>query len=355
VVKSLLAMGSSSRYFGKKAQVMQKRKIGRTGIEVDVLGIGTAPLGGNFAELDRSDAAEIFETAQRGGISFADTAPFYGFGRSERVTGDLLRGKPYVLSTKVGRLLAPGPAANPMDYGMIDPLPFHPVYDYSYDGVMRSFDASLHRLGLDRIDILLAHDIGEMQHGVADNARHFADLATGGYKALEELRASGRVSAIGLGVNENEVCLSALEIGQWDVFLLAGRYTLLEQTALDELFPKCRAAGTSIICGGPFNSGILAGGQMWNYAKAPLDVIARVEKLQAIAAEYNVPLSAAALQFPLGNALVSSVIPGTRSAAEFDEILGWASLSIPEEFWKALQDQGLLHQEAPIPQGNPYQ
>ena len=219
---------------------------------------------------------------------------------------------------------------------------------------MRSFDASLHRLGLDRIDILLAHDIGEMQHGVEDNARHFADLKNGGYKALEELRSSGRVSAIGLGVNENEVCLSALEIGQWDVFLLAGRYTLLEQTALDELFPKCQTAGTSIICGGPFNSGILVGRETWNYAIAPLHVAAQVKKLNIIAAEYNVPLSAAALQFPLGHALVSSVIPGTRSAAEFDQILEWTSLSIPEEFWTTMRSQGLLHQDAPIPQGNPY-
>lgn len=333
---------------------MEKRNIGRTQIVVDVLGVGGAPFGGNFATLERLDAVGVLETALEAGLSFVDTAPFYGFGRSERVVGDVLRGKRYVLSTKVGRLLAPGAAPDPMSFGMIDPLPFHPVYDYSYDGVMRSFEASQHRLGLDRIDILLVHDIGEMQHGADEDARHFGSLAASGYRALEELKTSGRVSAIGLGVNENTVCLRALDIGQWDVFLLAGRYTLLEQTPLDELFPACQAAGTSIICGGPFNSGVLVGREMWNYAKAPASVVARVQKLQAIAARHATPLPAAALQFPLAHPVVSSVIPGSRSAAEFTEILNWATQDIPGAFWSDLREADLLHPDAPIPRGNPY-
>lgn len=333
---------------------MQKRKIGKTNLEVDVLGVGGAPFGGNFADLGRDEAVGVLKTAADAGISFVDTAPFYGFGRSERVVGDLLRGTDYVLSTKVGRLLEPGHADDPMSYGMIEPLPFHPVYDYTYDGVMRSFEHSLQRLGLDRVDILLAHDIGEFQHGKQENDRHFADLTNGGYKAMDELRSSGAVSAIGLGVNENEICQRALEIGQWDTFLLAGRYTLLEQTALDELFPACEAAGTTIICGGPFNSGVLVGREMWNYAKAPEEVISRVKKLQQMADDHNVLLPAAALQFAIAHPIISSVIPGSRSAEEFSTILDWATQSIPAEFWNALRDAELLHPDAPIPTGNPY-
>lgn len=333
---------------------MKKRKIGSTDIEVDVLGVGCAPLGGNFAKLDRADAASILQTARSAGLSFFDTAPFYGFGRSERVVGDVVQGTPYILSTKVGRLLVPGAAPDPMDYGMIDPLPFHPVYDYTYDGVMRSFEDSLQRLGLDRIDILLVHDIGEFQHGPEDNARHFADLKLSGYRAIDQLRTSGDVSAVGLGVNENEVCKMALEIGQWDVFLLAGRYTLLEQTPLDDLFPACEKAGTSIICGGPFNSGVLVGREMWNYAEAPSDVVSRVERLRTLCDAHSIPLPAAALQFPLGNPIVSSVIPGSRSAAEFEEILHWCSVEIPPEFWSDLRAGDLLHPDAKTPMASPY-
>lgn len=334
--------------------IMEKRKIGQTNVEVDVLGVGGAPFGGNFAELGRDEALDAINAAFDAGVSYVDTAPFYGFGRSERVMGDAVRGKPYSLSTKVGRLLVPGAAADPMSYGMIEPLPFHPVYDYTYDGVMQSFEDSLQRLGLDRIDILLAHDIGEFQHGAEENARHFADLTNSGYRALEELKSSGQVGAIGLGVNENEICLSALEMGQWDVFLLAGRYTLLEQTALDALFPACQAAGTTIICGGPFNSGVLVGREMWNYAKAPEDIVSRVNKLKTTSQSHGVSLPAAALQFPLAHPVVSSVIPGSRSAEEFRGIINWASETIPEDFWNELRTEGLLHADAPTPQSNPY-
>jgi len=288
------------------------------------------------------------------GISYFDTAPWYGFGRSERVVGDVLRGKPYVLSTKVGRLLVPGATPDPLALGMIDPLPFHPVYNYTYDGVMRAFEASQQRLGLDRIDMLLVHDIGEYQHGPEENARHFGDLTESGYRALEELKSSGQIGAIGIGVNENEVCLSALEIGQWDVFLLAGRYTVLEQTPLDALFPACQAAGTSIICGGPFNSGVLVGREMWNYAKAPENVVERVTKLKSISADHAIPLPSAALQFPLAHPTVVSVIPGSRSAGEFAQILAWAAQEIPAGFWSDLRSADLLHPDAPTPQGNPF-
>ena len=236
---------------------LSKRSIGKTKVEIDVLGLGCAPLGGNFVDLSYNQAAEIIKFALDSGIKYFDTAPWYGFGRSERVVGDQLRNNQFVISSKVGRILKPGAVDNPSNYGMIDPLPFHPIYDYSYDGIMRSFEDGLQRLGLEHIDILLVHDIGEFQHG-EENYRHFKDLSETGYKAMDELRNNDVVKAIGLGVNENQVCLDALEIGNWDVFLLAGRYTLLEQTPLDKLFPKCKNAGTSIICGGPFNSGCIS-------------------------------------------------------------------------------------------------
>ena len=327
---------------------MAQREVGKTGLRIDTLGLGGAPLGGNFVDLDRAQAVELIEAARAAGIGYFDTAPWYGFGRSERVMGDMLRGTDYLLSDKVGRLLKPGAVENPMDYGMIDPLPFHVIYDYSYDGIMRAYEDNLQRLGLERIDILLAHDIGRMTHG-DDNTPHFRDLATGGYRAMEELRASGQVKAIGLGVNENEVCEAALEIGRWDVFLLAGRYTLLEQTPLDVLFPACEKAGTTIICGGPFNSGILVGRETWNYAKAPEDVVKKARALNDVAEAHGVPLGAAALQFPLGHEIVTSVIPGPRDAGELRQIVKWFEAPIPGDFWAELRDKGLLDERAPLP------
>jgi len=330
---------------------MKKRRVGRTELMIDTLGLGGAPLGGNFAELDYSQAAELIRAAKDDGIGYFDTAPWYGFGRSERVMGDLLRNSDYVLSDKVGRLLKPGPVKDPVSFGMYDPLPFNVVYDYGYDGIMRAYEDSQQRLGLDRIDILLAHDIGTFQHG-ADNTRHFKDLAEGGYRAMDELRTAGDVKAIGLGVNENQVCMDALGIGHWDVFLLAGRYTLLEQTPLETLFPACHEAGTTIICGGPFNSGILVGREMWNYAKAPTDVVDKVRKMGAVADEFSIPLAAAALQFPLANELITSVIPGPRDADELRQIMEWFNTSIPIEFWSTLKSKQLLEQAAPVPSGD---
>jgi len=329
---------------------MEKRQVGRTDLMIDTLGLGGAPLGGNFVDLGYGQAAELIQAAKDAGIGFFDTAPWYGFGRSERVMGDLLRHTDYILSDKVGRLLRPGPVSEPSEFGMVDPLPFHVIYDYGYDAIMRAFEDSLQRLGLDRIDILLAHDIGTFTHG-DDNARHFKDLTDSGYRAMDELRRAGHVKAIGLGVNENDVCMDALGIGDWDVFLLAGRYTLLEQTPMQELFPACRAAGTSIICGGPFNSGVLVGREMWNYAAAPAAVVDRVRALGAVADEFSVPLAAAALQFPLANDIITSVIPGPRNASELQQILDWFTQSIPADFWAALTSRGLLTDDTPVPAG----
>ena len=327
---------------------MDKRRVGQTKLEIDSLGLGGAPLGGNFADLGYAQAEELIKAAKNIGIGYFDTAPWYGFGRSERVMGDVLRGSEYILSDKVGRLLAPGPVKNPADFGMVDPLPFNVVYDYSYDGIMRAYEDNLQRLGLDRIDILLVHDIGEFQHG-QDHVKHFQSLESGGYRAMDELRTAGLIKAIGLGVNENKVCMDALAIGDWDVFLLAGRYTLLEQTAVKTLFPACRKAGTSIICGGPFNSGVLVGRDTWNYAKAPKEVIDKARALGVVADDFGIPLPAAALQFPLGDEIVSSVIPGPRDKGELEQIVTWFNTPIPTEFWSTLKAKNLMEPSAKVP------
>jgi D-threo-aldose 1-dehydrogenase len=214
---------------------------------------------------------------------------------------------------------------------------------------MRSYEDSLQRLALPKVDILLLHDIGEMQHGSQASLSHFHDAMTGGYKALEELRRNGDVACIGLGVNEREVCMAALDYGDWDCFLLAGRYTLLEQAPIEDLLPACERAKTSLIIGSPFNSGILAGGGTWNCKPAPKRIAEKAKKLAAVCAAHDVPVSAAAVQFPLGSAIVASVIPGPRSCAQAREIIDWYSLDIPASLWSDLRAEGLLHPDAPTP------
>jgi len=324
------------------------------GLTVTTLGFGGAPIGGLLRAAESAAASDALRRALAAGIGYVDTAPFYGFGRSERLVGDALRGRMCVLSTKVGRLLRPGAHPNPSELGWREPLPFHPVFDYSRDGILRSVDDSLHRLGLASVDMLFAHDLGEMTHGREANARHFAALRSGGYRALDELRAAGVVRAIGLGVNEAAVCRAALDIGDWDAFLLAGRYTLLEQSPLDDLLPACQAANTAIIIGGPFNSGILAGGDTWNYAAAPVEVRTRVADMQRVADEHGIPLAAAALQFPLAHPTVASVIPGVRDAGELAQVLDWTRARIPPEFWADLKHRDLLHPAAPTPAASPF-
>jgi len=223
------------------------------------------------------------------------------------------------------------------------------VYDYSYDGVMRSFEDSLQRLGLARVDILYVHDIGAKQHGAKAHSEIMRTFRESGYRALEELRRSGVVRAIGIGVNEREVLLEALEWGDWDAFLLAGRYTLLEQAPLDDLLPKCLSAGVSIVVGGPLNSGILAGRDTWNYKAAPPEVVARVDAIRAVCARHQVPLAAAALQFPLAHPAVAAIIPGPRSVAEFEANLRLLRYPIPTALWADLRDAKLLHPDAPTP------
>jgi D-threo-aldose 1-dehydrogenase len=330
-------------------EAFETRRIGRTAIEVTTLGLGCATLGGTRLGVGRGEAEAIVRAAWAGGVRYIDAAPYYGFGQAERCVGDAMRGVPrddWVLSTKVGRLLRP--RAKPVQPGD-HPMPFEVAYDYSYDGIMRSFEDSLQRLGLARIDILCVHDIGARTHGRAAHPELMRTLRESGYRALEGLRAAGSVRAIGIGVNEREVLLEALEWGAWDVFLLAGRYTLLEQTPIEDLLPRCVETGTSIVVGGPLNSGILAGRDTWNYAPAPPEVIARVEAIRAVCDRNGVPLAAAALQFPLAHPAVAAVIPGPRNVAEFAANLELWRRPIPAALWAELRQAGLLHPQAPTP------
>lgn len=330
----------------------EKREIGRTGLKVTVHGLGTATMGGSRIHITRQQGEAIVQAAVDAGVRYVDTAPFYGVGAAEHRVGDVMRELPrdeWVLSTKVGRLLRPKTDDAPSPDGRLSPMPFKVIYDYTYDGVMRSVDDSYQRLGLARIDILNVHDIGVYQHGEELNAIYMKQLRDGGYKALDELRRSGTVRAIGIGVNEKQVLMDCMQFGDWDTFLLAGRYTLLEQAPLDDLIPMCLQRGTTLIVGGPLNSGILAGRDTWNYAAAPPEVVARVRKLQAVCDAHKVPLAAAALQFPLAHKVVSAVIPGPRSAEEFRENLPLFSVKIPASLWSDLRSEGLLHPDAPTP------
>jgi D-threo-aldose 1-dehydrogenase len=291
-----------------------------------------------------------------GGIRYVDTAPYYGFGLSERRVGDLLRGRrDVVLSTKVGRLLVPAAAAETGSerHGFASPMPFEPVFDYTRDGILRSFEASLQRLGLAQIDILYVHDIGRQTHRELDARYRSQLLDGGGLEALTDLRRSGAVSAIGLGVNEIEVCLDLMQQADFDVLLLAGRYTLLEQGALDQLLPRCLDACASIVVGGPFNSGVLAagssGGGHYNYAPVPPEVRERVRALEAVCAAHSVPLPAAALQFPLAHPAVAAVIPGFASPEEVRSGLEFYHFPIPAAFWSDLKEAKLIDPRAPTP------
>ncbi|MEM6847934.1 MAG: aldo/keto reductase [Pseudomonadota bacterium] len=324
-------------------------------IDLPALGLGCAPIGGLLAEVSDRDAQAVFAAAEAARISYYDTAPFYGFGLSERRTGDALRHKTdAIVSSKVGRILKPGAWDTPADYGWPAALPFHHVYDYSYDGVMRSYEDSLQRLGRNRIDILYLHDIGSFTHHDPETEeRHFKDAMSGGYRALEELRASGDVSGIGIGVNEVDVSMRALEHGAWDVFLLAGRYTLLEQEPLQSLFPACDKSGTSIVVGGPYNSGILVGGETWNYAQAPEHIRDRVGRIKTVCERHAVPMPAAAIQFCQAHPTVACVIAGARTGSEFTDTVNWSRTNIPNDLWAELKAEGLLDAAAPTPASAP--
>ena len=315
---------------------MKKRRIGKTALEVTEYSFGGASLGNLYEAVSNENAMATLDAAWSAGMRYFDTAPHYGFGLSERRFGDYLRTKPrdsYVLSTKVGRLLKPVPQDQVPNLGFVDPLPFNLTYDYSYDGIMRSVEFSYARLGLNRIDILYVHDIGVYTHGIELTKIHLAQLLDGGLKALEELKSAGTIAAYGLGVNEVEVCLNVMRRAPLDCILLAGRYSLLDRSAEAELIPLCRDKQTSLVIGGVFNSGILAKGPRpgahFDYGPAPQDVLDKVAAMEEIARQGGYPLAAAAMQFPLAEPCVATVLIGSAKASSIERNMALPGVAVP--------------------------
>src|ERR1700722_5021604 len=340
-------------------QVQKGHRGGSPSVCLPALGFGAAPLGNLYTAHSDADAVATVQAALSAHFQYFDTAPYYGFGLSEQRLGVALGSavdRPgLAISTKVGRALVPAPGRiGSSRYGFIDGMPFEPVFDYSYDAVMRSFDASVRRLGGRRIDILLAHDLGQVTHGAAHLAR-WSEFLAGGYRAMCQLRNENVVGAIGLGVNEIDVCLQALQEIDVDCFLLAGRYTLLEQSALDVLLPECARRGVSVIIGAPFNSGILIEGvdgtspAHYNYAPASPEVIGRVRRLTAVCSAHRVSVASVAIQFPLAHPAVVSVIPGLATPEEVYQVKEFLSAPIPPSLWSDLRSERLLHPGAPTP------
>jgi D-threo-aldose 1-dehydrogenase len=319
------------------------------------LGFGSAELGNYRRPMDNAECKAIVAAAWESGVRYFDTAPFYGLGLAERRLGSALAHYPraaYLLATKVGRVLEPCPPGEENGGFFVDTPPgIRWEYDYSYDGVMRSFEGSLQRLGIDSVDILYVHDVDAYCQGSREGSeasiRELID--GGGWHALEELRGAGDVKAIGAGVNEWLPCLRLLELADPDVFMLAGRYTLIEHEPLTELFPVCAARGAGIVIGGPFNSGILAGGTTYNYDQAPDHIVERTRALHAIYKAHDTPLAAAALQFPAAHPTVVSVAPGVQSVNEATMNAALYNMTIPAALWDDLKAEHLLPAEAPVP------
>jgi D-threo-aldose 1-dehydrogenase len=315
------------------------------------LGMGGAPLGNLFTEVAEADAQASLHAAWDAGIRHFDTAPHYGAGLSEHRMGDFLRSKPrdgFTLSTKVGRLLVAAQDVPREAEGFVAALPFRRVVDYSAAGAERSIADSLQRLGLSRLDTVYIHDCAEDWHGAAWRDR-FAEAMAGAARLLTDLRRQGIIRAWGLGVNLVEPCLLALEQSEPDQFLIAGRYTLLDHTALARLFPACAARGVTCVLGGPYNSGLLAGGATFDYETAPPEIAARAQAIGAVCTRHGVDLKAAALQFCAAHPQVAAVIPGARTAAEATQNAALMQTPIPPALWADLRRAGLLPDAAPTP------
>lgn len=321
------------------------------------LGFGTAPIGGLYRPVSEAEAQAVMGRAWDLGLRYFDTAPLYGLGQAETRLNRALAGRQgFVVSSKVGRLLRrPGPGETRDGLGKWFDVPSRKeVFDYSYDGVMRSLDFSLERCGLDRIDVLYAHDLDIFTHGSAETMQaRCAEFMAGGYLALRSLRDQGVIRAFGAGINEWQPALWLAERGDFDIFLLAGRYTLLEQEALTRFLPLCQARGIGVVIGGPYNSGILASGARpgawYNYAPAPAAILQKVARIETICAAHGVRLVDAAFQFPLQHPSVLSVIPGAQSLAEVEANARAAAATLPAGLWQDLKSAGLMREDAPTP------
>lgn len=331
------------------------RPLGRSGLAVTTLGFGAAPLGDLYARLDEALAVATVEAALAAGVTLLDTSPLYGHGLSEHRIGAGLRRagrQDVVISTKVGRVAEPF-AGRGDGSGYLGGLPHGMRFDYSYDGAMRSLEQSALRLGVDRLDVVLIHDVDVWTHGQDAIEARFAEAMGGAYRALEKLRAAGAVRAIGVGVNEAEMCERFARAGDFDTMLLAGRYSLLEQPALASFMPLALEKGIGLMLGGVFNSGILATGPVagakYNYRPAPPEILARVAALESVCTRHGVPLRRAALQFPLGHKAVASLVMGAVKPEEVADQVAELAAPIPASLWAELKAEGLLDAAVPVP------
>jgi D-threo-aldose 1-dehydrogenase len=327
-----------------------RARLGGTAVETTALSLGTVPIGGYGGVVPRDAAIELLRTALREGIRFYDTAPLYGHGISEIRLGEAFAStvrEDFVLSTKVGRLLVEGAPIDPYTSyegrSLFDgEHDANPVFDFSYDAALRSLEESLTRLQVDRVEVVHIHDPDT----------HHDEAMAGAYIALSELKEQGVIQAIGAGMNHADLLTRLAHDGDFDCFLLAGRYTLFEQGALDDLLPVCEDKNISLIAAGVLNSGLLAAprpGATYNYIPAPLDVIERAQQVEQVCARHGVPLQAAAIQFPAAHPAIVTVLIGMRSVAELGENLAFARWPIPADLWAELKIEELLRLDAPVP------
>ena len=335
---------------------MKDVSITKKKLKIKNISYGTAVLGNYYEVLSNEEASKVINKAFDLGINYFDTAPLYGFGLSEHRVGMNLQLKDrdsYILSTKVGRLLSPADPKEIDRGAWKGGLNFNPYYDYSYDGTMRCIEQSMHRLGISKIDILHIHDVDYFTHKEKHLVeKYFSEAIKGAYKALEELRRNGNISAISIGINEFEMAERFLKEVDVDCVMLAGRYTLLEQNSLKTFLPLCEKNKVDILLAAPFNSGILAGNENnlnWNYAKASKELIDKVHSLKKICGNYNIPLAAAAIQFPLAHPVVKTVVTGAVNVKELEDNVSYLDVKIPNDFWQELKELNLIAKESPVP------
>jgi D-threo-aldose 1-dehydrogenase len=339
-----------------RVSALPRRKLGRTGLDVSILGFGTAPLGDLFVRVPDDVAIATIERAFALGINLLDSSPLYGRGLAEHRCGTALRRvnrADIVLCTKVGRWMdafhAPDDAA-----GFVGGQPHRAMFDYSYDGTMRSVEQSLLRLGTDRLDLLLIHDVDVWTHGRDAIEQRFREAMEGAYVALDKLRSEGTVKGIGVGVNEADMCVRFAKAGRFDTMLLAGRYSLLEQPALSEFLPLAQQQGIGVMLGGVFNSGILATGAVsgakYNYRDAPPDILDKVSRIERVCAAHNTPLPTAALHFALSHPAVASLVLGGVTPQEVERNIAALSSQVPAALWRDLKAAHLLDAAAPVPE-----
>ena len=336
---------------------METATVGRTGVPVTPLGFGCAPIGDLFVEVGETSARQVLQAAWDAGIRYFDTSPFYGHGKSEHRLGVFLRERPrneFTVSTKVGRVLRPTVDRSRLseEYWQ-QPLPFTLHFDYSYDGIMRSYEDSLQRLGLGSVELLVIHDLDLLFHTRERMAALQIELATSGWRALEELRSSGAVRGVGAGINAVGLIPRFLDLLDLDFFLVAQDYNLLDHDVLDEDFPRCAAAGVAIIVGALFASGILAtggrDGATYRYAEPPPEVLQRVHSIEAVCGRHGVDLATAAVQFPFAHPLVAAAIPGATRPEYVTGNVQRLQTPVPADLWAELKTEGLLRPDAPVP------